>query len=635
MKKKVAIFSTGWPSEILSHYVQGLRDGLEKESVDLYFFINHATFDNTASYFQGEINIFNLPRMEDFDAALVFANGIDFPEILQKLNERFDAAKIPVIYTGKDYPQYYFVGSDNYVGTKALCEHLITHHGAKDLRFLAGSKDNMDSNTRLQAYLDSLIEHDLPIDANNITYTNWEPQRAAFYVKHLLSTENKLPDAILCANDTLAMITCSELRAHGYYVPKDILVTGFDNDYFGQVFDPSISSVDQRFDLIGAKCAEILVRVFQGLSCERTHTIACEYVPSESCGCIAAKDFNAIRREIGRNKFLDNIDASSFDLEMSQIERSVMQGKTYNDLKNRFEFVLKDHSRYEGPSFSIVLDPMFERTISDQEKHLHMEGYSDYMDVIFSKDQDVIQNYPSFESRKIVPMSSAPTENHQYTVVPLHEEEGCLGYLIFDDSFKKIKNSRFLRTYSERMSILLSKYLRDRRVDVLYYRLLQLTETDALTRVKNRTAFETREEKLQNDIQSSNCSPFALAVFDVNNLKQINDNLGHEAGDDYIINSCHLICQIFKKSAVYRIGGDEFVAVLENEDYEMRDQLMEEIFDKVKALKTDPYLEPTERVSIAGGLAAFDPQSDFSVTNVFKKADARMYEKKAKMKKEK
>ena len=160
-----------------------------------------------------------------------------------------------------------------------------------------------------------------------------------------------------------------------------------------------------------------------------------------------------------------------------------------------------------------------------------------------------------------------------------------------------------------------------------------MTETDALTHVKNRTAFETKQGNLQTKMQLTVKPTFALALFDINNLKQINDNLGHEAGDDYIINSCRLICKTFKKSAVYRIGGDEFMVVLENDDFENRDSLLQSMKDEMAKLATGD-LPVYEKISIASGMSVYDPENDFNISDVFSRADAAMYENKAAMKKE-
>jgi diguanylate cyclase (GGDEF)-like protein len=141
-------------------------------------------------------------------------------------------------------------------------------------------------------------------------------------------------------------------------------------------------------------------------------------------------------------------------------------------------------------------------------------------------------------------------------------------------------------------------------------------------------AYEDKENLLQSQINTEPDLEFALAMFDVNNLKVINDSQGHEAGDAYLVRACRLICDVFKHSPVYRMGGDEFVAVLTGEDYKKRDK-------NVKALnkKMSPYTDelpfPEDYVSIACGIAVYDPETDVSVADVIKRADEAMYKDKA------
>jgi diguanylate cyclase (GGDEF)-like protein len=151
---------------------------------------------------------------------------------------------------------------------------------------------------------------------------------------------------------------------------------------------------------------------------------------------------------------------------------------------------------------------------------------------------------------------------------------------------------------------------------------------DPLTNVKNRMAFEDKENELQDMISADPDISFGIAVFDVNNLKMMNDSQGHEAGDDYLMRSCHLICNVFKHSPIYRIGGDEFVAVLMGDDYDNRDALLVTINESMS-----PYLDsmplPPDYLSIACGIAVFDRSSDSSVADVIKRADEAMYKDKA------
>ena len=160
---------------------------------------------------------------------------------------------------------------------------------------------------------------------------------------------------------------------------------------------------------------------------------------------------------------------------------------------------------------------------------------------------------------------------------------------------------------------------------------LILAQKDALTDIRNRTGYDICERQLNKDIKEGKIKPFAMMMFDVNGLKKTNDVEGHDKGNLLLINSSKLICSIFKHSSVYRIGGDEFVAVLLGEDYEKR----EELFGKIRDIINENEKKGApiyENVSMASGLATYDPSTDTCVDDVLRRADTLMYENKAEMK---
>ncbi|MBQ9009944.1 MAG: transporter substrate-binding domain-containing protein, partial [Clostridia bacterium] len=108
---------------------------------------------------------------------------------------------------------------------------------------------------------------------------------------------------------------------------------------------------------------------------------------------------------------------------------------------------------------------------------------------------------------------------------------------------------------------------------------MNMVYKDPLTGVKSKHAYNEAEERMDRRIEEGTVSRFSVAVFDLNDLKRINDTQGHEAGDEYIRTACRLICTHFKHSPVFRIGGDEFVAILEGVDYENQREILEQ-FEK-------------------------------------------------------
>ena len=155
-----------------------------------------------------------------------------------------------------------------------------------------------------------------------------------------------------------------------------------------------------------------------------------------------------------------------------------------------------------------------------------------------------------------------------------------------------------------------------------------LSRTDGLTNTLNKFAYKEIEKKINKEIKNDSIDEFSVFVFDINNLKTINDTLGHEAGDKYIKSAKRLIKKIFKQDDLYRIGGDEFALILNNSDYYIRDFLYEKINLENQKNKS------LNKVTVAVGMADYNKDTDSSLVDVFKKADDRMYEYKKEFKRQ-
>lgn len=156
----------------------------------------------------------------------------------------------------------------------------------------------------------------------------------------------------------------------------------------------------------------------------------------------------------------------------------------------------------------------------------------------------------------------------------------------------------------------------------------RMARLDELTGIKNQNAFAEFTSDLDNRIESKeNDFQFAVVMCDVNELKRINDTRGHSFGDEAIQRTSRLICNIYKHSPVFRIGGDEFAVLLKDSDYEIRNQLIEELRD-------ESYNNAHSRTgpTVACGMAVYDSKTDKSFADVFERADKDMYENKNEIK---
>ena len=160
-------------------------------------------------------------------------------------------------------------------------------------------------------------------------------------------------------------------------------------------------------------------------------------------------------------------------------------------------------------------------------------------------------------------------------------------------------------------------------------RLPEYMYRDSLTGIRNANAYKQFLTTLEERISTEENLKFGLVVMDVNNLKQMNDKFGHEAGDQLLIHATHLICRIFAHSPVFRIGGDEFVVYLEGDDLNDITSLME-LFDNGQP--TFKYKNKAFLISVARGLAMFNKETDSSYEQLFNRADQAMYDNKREIK---
>ena len=142
-------------------------------------------------------------------------------------------------------------------------------------------------------------------------------------------------------------------------------------------------------------------------------------------------------------------------------------------------------------------------------------------------------------------------------------------------------------------------------------------DIDALTGLRNKHAYIDLEDNINRLIEEKKNPPFALTLFDINDLKIVNDRLGHQAGDRYIKSACSMICSAFDHSPVFRVGGDEFVAISRGKDYENIDAIIEKLDAENRKNAEEG------KIVVSLGMARYDGEK--TLADVFDNADRKMY----------
>ena len=150
---------------------------------------------------------------------------------------------------------------------------------------------------------------------------------------------------------------------------------------------------------------------------------------------------------------------------------------------------------------------------------------------------------------------------------------------------------------------------------------------DALTNVRNKGAFDEYIQKLQKEIDETGEANFAIGMLDCDNLKKINDKYGHDKGDIYLKGAAQLICHCFRHSSVFRIGGDEFVVIIENEDFRSMEGMIKSFYRRKKEI-CELAENEWDEVNISIGVAIYDPELDETLEDTMRRADKIMYDNK-------
>jgi LacI family transcriptional regulator len=207
-------------------------------------------------------------------------------EVLDSGGLRALAGQIPVVRIAgsRDQTAVDVFLADNIGGMTALTRHLTEHHRYHRLCFVAGPKDAPDAVERYSAFEQAAAASpDSGID--QVIHGNFSEDSGIAAARVLLGRRS-LPQAVVCANDQMAIGVLRELQRAGIRVPADVAVTGFDDVYASRVIDPSLTTVSQPFRDLGTRAMHrLLARVADPALAPQTEVLPTQVVIRASCGC--------------------------------------------------------------------------------------------------------------------------------------------------------------------------------------------------------------------------------------------------------------------------------------------------------------------------------------------------------------
>lgn len=626
--------------EINQSYQSAILDGIAASigefSFEVSAFVSFSGAMINPRHDSGEFNIFSLPDFRNFDGAILLTNTIAHQPVIKDILSRIKDAGIPAVSIDNNIPGFYHIGIDNKTAMRKITEHLIKVHKFTRFGYISGPADNPESADRLSAFLEVLEENGIAIDEDRIYYGDFRAHSGKAAVEEFLAQGKDMPEAIICANDTMASSAVGRLIADGYFVPDDIAVTGFDNTYNISNYQIELTSVDRPLALSGHLACKTLYNHFNKVPQEQSTVLSMSAHFTQSCGCSGRNSMTISDvKELNYRNYTRFENALEFVSAINRLSTDLLGCSDFDEYTTRlkgfvcelgieeFYFCLCDNWKSHS-AHAQVIDPKSE-SIKIPKK------YTDEILVPIAYKSGIFYDSDRIRKADIIPDigENSCGNGRLYYIIPLHFGERCLGYMVISNSRISLHNSMF-----ETLCIALSNSLENiRKLSVLEYavdRLGKLYAQDTFSGIYNRNGFVTATSQIYSECVKNRRS-IMLMFIDLDGLKKINDTYGHSVGDAAICNIADVLTQSCVSGEIYcRFGGDEFIVFAADYTEKNAKDLTRTIEDNIKKINKagdHPFI-----LSASTGYVIDIPEDGEDIFRFVTAADNIMYTQKRKKK---
>ena len=288
-RKRIALLVAQADEYYQSQFIEGFIDNAFKHDADVLVFGSYLKYQNNLGREVGETSIFSLVPFEEFDAVAVMADTLQSPGLSDSIEQMIhERCKCPVVFIDKESKYFPSIFPNHYDAVKILVNHLIEEHGYTDIAYLTGKAWHHYSKQRLQAFIDAMSEHSLSVGRDRVFYGDFWYTSGESLGDRLIKKGGKLPQAIACANDCMAIGLAKALEEGGIRVPEDIAVASYDSTEEGRYSPKPITSVKIPAKAMGSYALGYLFDSMEGKKSEPFKDTG-EFFCGRSCGCSSDK----------------------------------------------------------------------------------------------------------------------------------------------------------------------------------------------------------------------------------------------------------------------------------------------------------------------------------------------------------
>ncbi len=529
-------------------FIKGLGQKLSENGMSLFIYDITADLYWQEDVVQAETSVFQLVDFSVTDILVIMYEKIKSKKIADDLVRRAKEHNVPVIMVDSVYEGCCSICVDYKGAFEKIVRHVVEVHGVKNPHLLAGLRDNIFSDERIEAFRKVIEDNGIPFTEDRVSYGDFWAVPARNAMEKLLESGN-VPDAVICANDIMAINAFTVFKEHGYKVPEDVIITGFDGIDEINFSKPKITSVscgtscftDMVFD-------EICIIAKHGFSPKKLY-VRPDLLINGSCGCCDSPDeseADVMKRFNDRfYRFQDD------NMTLAQMTGKMLSAKEiweiaslmFNDvIKNTICLINKECTNHSTDYFGTS------------------HGFSDEMFLIFDNINPRFVLQPFRRDQLMPGLENAVATGYPIIFNSVSFMEVPVGYLCFCFPEYNMVDYTKIPQIVNYLGYGIGGYINMCYQHYLNERISHIYQLDQLTELYTRRAFMEEFNKCR---KTRNGMAMTVILADLDGLKHINDNFGHAEGDSAIKAVANaLACSCPQDSLTVRLGGDEMLAII-------------------------------------------------------------------------
>lgn len=606
--------------------IDGIVEQARKEDVNVFLFTCEGfRYDQNTAYVRGEYNIFNLPDLSRFAGVIVDMVTIHDDEAWNVIRQKIQESNIPAVSINipLDIENSSVVRLENIHGIHNAIEHLVNVHGVRTIHYISGPRHNQDAQERLQAFYDSMDEFGLSYSKADISYGDFEYNSGRKAARQFIKKKLPLPDAFVASNDFMAIGVMMALQKAGYRVPEDVIVMGYDGGPMSGYVQPTLSTVKRDEYKAGKYAFRELKKLIAGEKAN-IYTIEGKNIFSASCGCNQGVHMHKTQLigELTEEKIY-------YDHNLETLKAAMVEFSNLNTFSDFTLLLQKSVDDMGLDCFYLCLCGNREQyyqeidMLTQGEEILRDESaYMEYGTIPLAYENGIWTSYGEFRMADILPADrQGIKEGVYYVTMPMHYKEYCIGYCVIGNYQKKI-DQRFVQHMILNINNALGSI---REHEIMQTMLACINDKwiyDDLTGIYNRAGLRQLQKSYVIKTHKRN-RRIVVYFIDLDGLKLINDQFGHEEGDSYIKSMADILSAMDgQENVIARYGGDEYVIL---SSYQVKEDIYRFLEEIDKEIQRFNQSGAKHKLSASIGYQKEEDYEEVDLKAMIEQADKEMY----------